>query len=87
MELLKGRVKIEGNELASIWKDPLLIDESKLDTKNFLTQDGAYYFSLAKNLRQKGFFSFDEVTVLSNISDELELGFTARGGWEVIQSR
>lgn len=85
-ELLKDRVKIEGNIIASLWKDPLLIDEAKLETKNFLTQDGVYYYSLAKNLRQKGFYSFDEVTVLSNISEELELGFTGRGGWEIIQS-
>lgn len=85
-ELLKDRVKIEGNVISCIYKDPLLLDEAKLDTTNFLTQDGAYYFALAKNLRQKGFYSFDEVTVLSNISEELEIGFVGRGGWEVIQN-
>jgi KaiC/GvpD/RAD55 family RecA-like ATPase len=68
-----------------LWQDALLIDESNLDTKNFLTKDGAYYFALAKNLRSKGFTSFDEVTVLSNISDELLLGFNERGGWTTIQ--
>lgn len=62
-----------------------MIDETQLETKNFLTKDGAYYFSLAKNLRAKGFSSFDEVTVLSNIGDELLLGFENRGGWDIIQ--
>lgn len=85
-ELLKGRKSIEGNVIGCIWKDPLLIDESKLETKNFLTKDGAYYFTLAKNLRQKGFYSFDEVTVMSNIAEELENGFIERGGWDVIQN-
>lgn len=85
-ELLEGRVGIEANVIASIWKDALLIDECELDTKDFVTKDGAYYFALAKNLRQKGFSSFDEVTVLSNLTEELELGFINRGGWDAIQN-
>ncbi len=51
-----------------------------------MTKDGAYYFSLAKNLRGKGFYSFDEVTVLSNIGEELEHGFVDRGGWDTVQN-
>lgn len=85
-ELLEGRISIEGNVIASLWKDCLLIDECELETKDFITKDGAYYFALAKNLRQKGFSSFDEVTVLSNLTEELELGFVNRGGWDAIQN-
>ena len=57
-----------------------------METKDFLTEDGSYYFALAKQLRAKGFTSFDEVTVLSSISSNIELGFEARGGWEQIQN-
>lgn len=84
-ELLKGRKSIEGNVIGCLFKDPLLIDETQLETKNFLTKDGAYYFSLANNLRKKGFTSFDEVTILSSINDELVQGFEGRGGWDSIQ--
>ncbi len=85
-ELLKGRVTTEANVIGCLWQDPLLIDESNLDVKNFITKDGAYYFALAKNLRDKGFSSFDEVTVLSSINEELTLGFNERGGWSAIQT-
>lgn len=84
-EILKNRQTIEGNVISCILKDPLLIDESKLEVKDFLTQDGAYYFALAKHLRSKGFYSFDEITVLSNITDDMALKFNDKGGWEIVQ--
>lgn len=84
-QLLKGRLTIESNVIGCIWKDALLMDETPLTCKDFLTKDAAYYFSIANNLRKKGFTSFDEVTVLSNIGEELLTGFNERGGWEPIQ--
>ncbi len=72
--------------IACLYTDPLLISECKLETKDFITQDGSYYYSLAKHLNGLGFNSFDEVTVLSNISETVEAGFTERGGWETIQN-
>lgn len=84
-ELLKGRMNIEANVVACLYKDPLLIDELKLEDNNFITKDGRYLFSLANYLRQKGFHSFDEATVLSNISESMEIGLSGRGGWESIQ--
>lgn len=84
-EVLKDRVSIEGNVVSCLWKDPLLVDEVALESNDFITQDGRYYFSLAKFLRGKGFSSFDEVTVLSNLTQEVELGFNSRGGWDSIQ--
>jgi len=85
-EILKGRKTVEGNVIACILKDPLLLDEIALETKDFLTSDGAYYFALAKQIRNKGYTSFDEITVLSSISEDGELGFNERGGWESIQT-
>lgn len=85
-QLLKGRKTVEGNVIACLWKDPLLIDESELESKDFVTEDGVFYFSLAKLLRENGFTSFDEITVLSNISDYIEAGFQERGGWDAIQN-
>ena len=64
-------MNIESNVIACLYKDPLLIDETKLEDVNFITQDGRYLFSLAKYLRLKGFHSFDEATVLSNIPDSM----------------
>lgn len=85
-EILKNRKTIEGNVIACVWKDPLLIDEIKLHSADFLTEDGAFYFALARHLRKKGFSVFDEVTVLSNISEQVEAAWNGRGGFETIKN-
>ncbi len=83
--MLENRLTNEGNVIACIYADPLLLDESQLTARSFLTQDGIFYYSLAQMIRKKGFSSFDEVTILSNISKDVEVGFSERGGWDVIQ--
>ena len=85
-ELLKGRVEIEANVVFSLWKDPLIIDENKLDKSCFLTRDGKFYYSLAKNLRSKNLVVFDEVSVLSNSTEEVIAKFNSLGGYEVIEN-
>ena len=85
-ELLQGRKSVEGNVIACIYKDLLLLDETKLEVKDFLSIDGRFYFALAKNIRDKGFNSIDEITVLSSISEKIESGFQDRGGWNSIQN-
>jgi len=63
----------------------LLIDDTELDKNMFLTADGAFYFSLINDLRKKGFYSLDEITILSNSNDAVIDRFNASGGWETIQ--
>ena len=72
--------------IACLWKDPLLIDETELTQDDFLTKDGSFYFGLAKTLRKKGFVSFDEVTVISNMNEKIADAFESRGGWESVQN-
>lgn len=72
--------------IGCIWKDPLLIDDATLESKHFLTQDGVYFFALAKQLYNAGYTSFDEVTVMTFISQQNIIGFVERGGWETIQT-
>ena len=83
--MLKGRVEIEGNVVSCLFKDMLLLDDINLDKKDFLTSDGLFYFSLLKHLRGKGFYSLDEVTILSNTKEEVIERYKASGGWTTIQ--
>lgn len=85
-ELLKGRETVEGNVIACLYKDLLLIDETNLDSDDFITIDGRFYFSLAKHIRSKNFNSTDEVTILSNTSELIEAEFQNKGGWAIIQN-
>ena len=82
---MKGRVETEGNVVSCFFKDMLLLDEVALEQKDFVTSDGLFYFSLLKQLRNKGFYSLDEVTILSNMSEDVIERYDACGGWETIQ--
>lgn len=84
-ELLKGRIEIEGNLISCLFQDMLLLDETKFVPKDFITSDGSFYFSLLNNLRKKGFYSLDEVTILSNLSNEVIERYEDLGGWDTIQ--
>jgi len=85
-EFLNGRKSVEGNIIACLYKDILLLEESNLQIKDFITEDGCFFFSLAKNIRDQGFNFIDEITILSNISDFVETGFQNRGGWDTVQN-
>lgn len=63
----------------------LLLDETTFEQKDFISSDGLFYFSLLKQLRAKGFYSLDEVTILSNMSEDVIERYDSIGGWDTIQ--
>ena len=56
-----------------------------LKKEDFITNDGRFYFGMLTQLRKKGFYSLDEVTILSNMNDEVIERYEVCGGWESIQ--
>ena len=83
--LLKGRIEAEGNVISCFFKDMLLLDDTTFEQKDFITVDGLFYFSMLKNLRKKGFYSLDEITILSNMNEDVIGRYEDCGGWEAIQ--
>ena len=63
----------------------LLLDDLDLKKEDFITNDGRFYFGMLTQIRKKGFYSLDEVTILSNMNDEVIERYEACGGWESIQ--
>ncbi len=84
--LLEGRISTEGNVIACLVKDITLIDDTKLESKQFLTKDGRFYFGLINSLRKKNFNTVDEVTILSNSTEKVLKEFEDRGGFEVLSN-
>ena len=72
--------------VSCLWQDPLLIDEISLTANDFITKDGRFYYSVARDLRNKGYSVLDEVTVFSNSQDTVLEGFNERGGYQTIQN-
>lgn len=68
-----------------MFKDMLLLDDLDLKKEDFITNDGRFYFGLLTQLRKKGFYSLDEITILSNMNDEVIERYEVCGGWESIQ--
>ena len=63
----------------------LLIDDTIFEQKDFVTADGLFYFSMLNQLRNKGFYSLDEVAILSNLSQDAIDRYEDMGGWDSIQ--
>lgn len=84
--LLDGRLNAEASAVGLIWKDPLILDETKLSSKDFLSKDGRFYFEVAKQLRSKGVVDFNEVAVVSNLEPDVLERFQSRGGWKEINN-
>ena len=84
-ELLEGRLTVEGNVIGCLYKDPLLVDDCDFSNNDFITNDGYFYYNLAKYLRKMGYSVFDEVTILSSVPSNTANAFQERGGYEAIK--
>ena len=84
--LLEGRLNAEASTIGLIWQDPLILDETKLSVKDFLSADGRFYFEVAKQLRAKGVLDFNEVAVISNLEPNVLDKFTEKGGYREVNN-
>ena len=81
-ELLEKRVEIEGNCIACLAKDILLLDENNFKKEQWITKDGRFYFELLKHLRSCGINTVDEISILSNCSEKILDAFNSRGAYD-----
>lgn len=85
--LLENRLTTEGNVVGCLLSDLTLYDDAGLDQNDFITCHGRALFSIGKNLREKGFSLFDEITLISNSTPEvIEKVNDEFGGYKNIQN-
>lgn len=87
--LLQNRQMLEANFIFCLWKDPELYGEYSKElnpSKDFITPDGVFYYSLGKELYDMEYQSFDEVTVYTYLQSNETLleGFNRRGGQRTV---
>ena len=85
-KLLEKRQAVEANIIGCLWKDPLLFDEIKLDSTNFMTHDGRFYFVLGKNLVDRGYSVLDEPTIITHSNEKVIEMFYDKGGIQSINT-
>lgn len=87
--LLEQRELIEANFIFCLWKEPDLYGEYMAElspAKDFISNDGIFYYSLGKELYDLEYQSFDEVTLYTYLEGNhtLKEGFNKRGGFKTV---
>lgn len=83
--LFEVRYPIEMNVVSCIAKDLLLLDEHDFKPSDFLTQDGAFYFSVFRRVRDSGVNVLAEADCYANVAEQTRVGLDSRGGWLYIK--
>ena len=87
-ELLEGRERIECNFVLSLYLEPDMIPDYKniVNGEDVITEDGQFYYGLAKGMYDAGYSVFDHMAIYSYLEDKKTLkdGFERRGGMATI---
>lgn len=87
-DLTQNRIPLEGNFVLSLYKNPLELygDYPINPDTDLITSDGKFYYTLGQNMVKKGIKNFDEISLLTFLSDypDLKTEYENRGGWKSI---
>lgn len=87
-ELLDQRLTVEGNVIGCLYQDLLMLDENRLSASDFITEDGRFYFNVAKKMREQKYVSIKEVDISTVskdvITENVKEIFESKGGFESI---
>lgn len=70
-ELINNRDIVEGNFVFSLWKNPDLYDLYTIKPhQDLLTEEGKFYYTLGKEMYDKGYRAFDDLSIKTHLSDK-----------------
>ncbi|QJI52406.1 replicative DNA helicase [Psychrobacillus phage Perkons] len=88
-ELLENRELLEMSYVFCMWKNPEYYDDFNdiNPSKDLISNDGKYYYSLGLDMHNIGIKSFDDASIHSFISDNKGLfdSFVKKGGYKAVQ--
>ena len=86
-KLLESRLTEEGNICGCLLNDLTLYDDCGLSSKDFVTKSGRLLFRIGQQIRDKKCNTFDEITFLSNATDDVKEKINNEfGGFRSIQN-
>lgn len=83
--LLENRTIIEGNVVAILLNDLTMYDDCGFTSKEFITRDGLFLFTLGKTMRDAGYNLLDEVSVMTQCTEEVKNRLDSMGGYRSIE--
>ena len=85
--LLESRLTEEGNVCGCLLKSLPLYDDCGLSSKDFVTKSGRLLFIIGKQIRDKKYSEFDEISFISNTSEDVRNKINDEfGGFKAIQN-
>lgn len=85
--LLSNSLTTEGNVCGILLSDLTLFDDCGFESKDFITKHGRMLFNLGQHLRNKGLSNFDEISLLSNVNEDVREKINDEiGGFRAIQN-
>lgn len=85
--LLENSLTTEGNVCGVLLSDLTYFDDCGLESKDFVTKHGRMLFNIGRQLREKGLSNFDEISLLSNITEDVKEKINNElGGFRAIQN-
>lgn len=86
-KLLESRLTEEGNICGCLLNDLTLYDDCGLSSNDFVTKSGRMLFTIGKEIRDKRCYTFDEITFLSNVNEDIKDKINNEfGGFRQIQN-
>lgn len=90
-EINQDRERLEASFIFALWKNPLLYDDymnlNTGDDHTLITEDGRFYFTLGKKLREQGLNNFDAISIDNYMSTrpQVKKKFEEHGGWKEVE--
>lgn len=85
IEVTRGRKNTEGCVIGVIVNDLLSIKEYKLTSNMFISEEGTFYFSLLKNLSDKGVVEITDTDIRLHSSSEVIEQYKSYNGFKTLQ--
>ena len=83
--LLENRVIIEGNVVALLLDDLTMYDDCGFTSKDFITRDGLFLYTIGKTMRDAGYNLLDEVSLMTQCTEEVKERLNLMGGYKSIE--
>ena len=83
--ITKGRKTIEANVIGCLFKDILLVKEYNIKYKDFVTDEGKFYFGIIKSLSEKNVSEVTDTDIRMTVSDDIIQQYKKYKGFQTVE--